>query len=94
MNQNYPGATQAEKPREANLNERLNMLSERLKTQCDRIESVLARVNGTPPIPIGSAGRGENKTAMPTLPLATVVEHLEAVQARLLELTDGVERIA
>ena len=79
-------------PREPSLNERLNSISNRMQSQCDRIESVLGRVNGTP-----TAERNVNdKVAQiaPTLPLATVVEHLESVLARLQELAAGVERIA
>ena len=90
MNQAYQGT--AEKPREANLNERLNKVSERLQFYCERVESVLSRVNGTP-----QAARGaESKLAQltPTMPLANVVDHLEAVQNRLADLVTGIERIA
>ena len=81
-------------PRQPNLNERLNEISERLQNQCQRIEEVLARVNGTP-IP---AAQGRNLAdpikPMPSLPMATVIEHLESVQSRLMELAAGIERIA
>ena len=85
-------ATQPAAPREPTINERLNRVSDRMQVACERIESVLARVNGTP-----QAEKGDpSKMAQinPTLPLGTVVEHLEAVQSRLMELAAGVERIA
>lgn len=95
MNQGYAGSNNAvaTAPREPNLNERLNRLSENLQVSCERIEAVLSRVNGTP--------RGGNVDAAaklsqisPTLPLATVVEHLEAVRNRLNDLASNAERIA
>lgn len=97
MNQAYQGeaAMGSNKPREPNLNERLNRLSERLQNQCERIESVLSRVNGTPTATARAPGSlGDVAKINPSLPLATVVEHLEAVQSRLTELACGVERIA
>ena len=79
-------------PKEATLNHRLNNVSERLQEQCERIEGVLGRVNGTP---TAQPMRGKDAaTISPTLPLSTIVEHLESVQARLTELAHGVERIA
>lgn len=92
---NYAQAGQAMQPsapREPTINERLNRVLDRMQAACDRIEAVLARVSGTP-----QAERGDPaKLAQinPTLPLGTVVEHLESVQARLMELANGVERIA
>ena len=82
-------------PRERTLNERLNDISLSLQSQCERIESVLCRINGTPQTQ-GQPARGLADVAKinPTLPLATVVEHLEAVQSRLTELAMHVERVA
>ena len=85
-------ATQPSAPREQTINERLNRVSDRMQAACERIEGVLARVNGTP-----QAEKGDpSKLAQinPTLPLGTVVEHFESIQARLIELANGVERIA
>lgn len=73
------------------LNERLNKTCETLQYQCERLESVLSRVNGTPQ-KIEKAIQGTAPS--PTLPMSAIVEHLEAVQARLAELCSGVERIA
>lgn len=90
----YAGSALAQTEREPSLNARLNRISERLQEQCERIEAVLARVNGTPQ-KIESAGRGSNPVPpTPTLPMASVIEHLESVQSRLIELAAGVERIA
>lgn len=73
------------------LNQRLNKISESLQYQCERVESVLSRVHGnpTPQPPKGSVAQ-----IAPTLSLAVVVEHLEAVQARLADLCTSMERIA
>jgi len=85
-------AAQTEGSREVTLNERLNKVAEALLFHCDRIESVLSRVNGTPP----TAARGQDKLAQirPTNPLSGVVETLEITAKRLDELSVGVERIA
>ena len=78
--------------RTVTINERLNKISEALQYQCERIESVLARVNGTPQ-KIENAIKGAN-VPTPTLPMSAIVEHLEAVQSRLSEISGQVERIA
>lgn len=77
--------------KQVTLNDRLNKASESLQYQCDRIESVLSRVNGTP-----SAGRpGAVATPInPTLAMATALEHLEAATRRLADLATNVEQIA
>lgn len=94
MNQGYSGANpSAEKPREPTLNERLNKVSERMQFDfCERLESVLGRINGNPTPKTDSVNRIAQ--IQPTLPLATVVEHLEAVQSRLAALAASIERIA
>lgn len=80
--------------REPSLNERLNRLSDRMQQQCQRIEDVLARVNGTPTNRPPTTSMAVPTPINPVLPLVTVVEHLEAVQSRLTELAMHVERIA
>lgn len=95
MNRTYEPAGQiaVPTPREPTLNERLNGISNRMQSQCERIEQVLGRINGTPAAAPTNHG-GKITDISPTLPLATVVEHLESVQSRLMELAIGVEKIA
>lgn len=77
--------------REPNYNERLNRLSTQLQDHCDRIEAVLCRANGTPQ----SQNKSESVAQItPTLPLATVVDHLEGAVSRLRDLAITCERIA
>lgn len=86
-------AKQAQPERSMTLNERLNKASEGLQYQCERIESVLARVNGTP-----QPGRPPSAASVtqitPTLPLAAVVDHMEAIHGRMSEIAAQAERIA
>ena len=96
MSTGYAGTQEkTEGPREATLNERLNKVSDSLQFQCERIQSVLARVNGTPPAVLG---QGQNKNTLaqitPTQPLTAIVEMLESTNKRLDELAHGIERIA
>lgn len=87
---NAPAAT--ESPRDLTLNERLGKAAESMQYQCERIEAVLSRVNGTP-----QKIDGTGKAAVPirpTLPLAQTVEHMEAIYQRLSDLASGVEKIA
>ena len=79
---------------EATLNERLNRLSEKMQQQCQRIEDALGRVNGNASNRAAGTLLGAPTPINPTLPLTTVVEHLESVQARLTELVHGIKRIA
>ena len=63
-------ASEAKIAREATLNERLNRVGEQFNSQCDRIEGVLSRVNGTPQPPktgdrIGEARRAHCLAATP-----------------------------
>ena len=93
MAQGYAGsATQVEAPREQTINERLNKVADSLQYQCERIESVLSRVNGTPPL----VNKAPDKLAQikPTHSMTNVTEMLEAINTRLAELSVGVERIA
>ena len=73
------------------LNDRLNRTLETLGYQCDRLEAVLSRVNGTPQ-KIESAK--QTSAPRPTLSLQNAIESLETTAARLVELTSGTERIA
>lgn len=91
---NHGTAVAGNAPRQQNLNERLNDVSERLQQQCQRIEDVLCRVNGTPTTQSQARNLSDPIKPMPSLPMATVVEHLESVQSRLTELARGVEQIA
>lgn len=76
-------------PKEMTLNERLNQIADAFDYQCMRIESVLARVNGTP-----QGGEVAGKAAKVTSPLGAVVDSLESTSQRLTELCHGIERIA
>jgi hypothetical protein len=73
------------------LNERLNKTLDTLGYQCERIEAVLSRVNGTPQkIESGNAG----KAPRPVQSMQNAIESLEVTTNRLIELTGGVEHIA
>lgn len=74
------------------LNERLNTMSQTLQYQCERLESVLSRVNGTPSKLENVAKGGSVPT--PTLPMSATVEHIEQAMQRLADLATGIERIA
>ena len=88
-------ASEAKSAREATLNERLNRVGEQFNSQCDRIEGVLSRVNGTPQPPKTGDRIGEAPTPIrPTQSLSQIVENLEMLAKRLSELRTGVERIA
>ena len=90
------GANQAQQniPKVATLNERLNRAAQHLQDGCDRLESILSRVNGTPQPQTQGQAVGKLAQINPTLPLSTVVEHLEAVELRLAELVNNAENIA
>ena len=82
---------------EATLNDRLNRIAEALMHHCDRLQSVLNRVNGTPPTPISGAlgGReGGPATVRPVAPMTSAIGHLEEQSGRLADLCSNVERIA
>lgn len=78
--------------REVTLNERLNKALNTLGYQCERLEAVLSRVNGTPQ-KIESASRGSTAPT-PVLSMQNNVEGLEVQLDRLVNLSNGVERIA
>lgn len=77
----------------ATLNDRLNKASEGLQQQCERIEHVLGRVHGNP-TPKAAIGGGDVSRITPSLPLATIVEHMEGTLNRLAEIANSAERIA
>lgn len=85
-------ATASTAPREPTINERLNRAAESLQDYCDRIESVLARINGTPQSE--KAGRSDVAQIRPSVPMAQTVDALEGAATRLRDLAIGVERIA
>lgn len=84
-------AKTANPEREATLNERLNREVETLMYQCERIESVLSRVNGTPQ---KIEGAKNSNAPRPTLSMQNALEALATTTQRLVELTGGIERIA
>lgn len=88
----YATAEQAKQPRESTFNDRLNMVASSLHYQCERIEGVLSRVNGTPQTK--NEKSADVAQIRPTHSLAQIVELLEAVNQRLADLSTGVERIA
>jgi hypothetical protein len=90
----YPTAAVQEK-RESTLNDCLNKIADSLQFQCERIESVLARVNGTPGTPTsGRLGGSDVAQIRPTHPMGQVVDTLEQLSQRLANLASGVESIA
>ena len=86
------GAALGKVPVEATLNDRLNKLVEGLQYQCERLESVVARVNGNPQ---PQAPRtGDVAQIKPGLPMNAAMEHAEALHQRLADLATSIERIA
>ena len=80
-----------DKPREPTLNERLNKVADSLAYQLERIESVLARVNGTPV----AINKGPDLSQIkPSLALSVIVESLESINQRLADLSTDIEHIA
>lgn len=77
-------------PTEPTINERLNRAAESLYDQCERIERVLSRVNGTPQRETGP----EVAKIRPTRSMLEIVESLDGTQSRLRDLASGIERIA
>lgn len=75
----------------ATINDRLNKAVDTVSYQCDRLESVLSRVNGTPQ-KIESAKTGN--PPRPTMSMQNAIENLEALTQRLADLAGGVESIA
>lgn len=73
------------------LNERLNRTLNSINHQCERIEAVLGRVNGTPQR-LQDAKAGSAPT--PSMSMQNAVESLEAATERLASLAGTVENIA
>lgn len=92
LEQTYQGQD-SKQPREATLNERLNRAGEQLAQQCDRIETALARVYGTPQKVDPAPGQAPTPIR-PMHSMQAMVENLEALAKRMQELRSGVERIA
>ena len=86
----YDQAAKTEAP-EATFNDRLNRVAEGMQAQCERIGSVLSRINGTPEKPPKGT---EVAQIRPVHALSQCVKHLEEIHARLTDLANGVERIA
>jgi hypothetical protein len=86
--QDQKSATATE--REVTFNDRLNKAVGVIGYQCERIESVLSRVNGTPQ-------KLENAAVKAPTPMHSMqgnLDNLEALADRLTNLSGGVERIA
>jgi hypothetical protein len=77
--------------RAVTINERLSKALSTLSFQCDRLEAVLSRVNGTPS-KLEQATKSNGPA--PILSMQANLEHLEGHVERLIELASGVERIA
>ena len=92
LEQAYQGQD-AKQAREATLNERLNRVGEQLAVQCDRIESALSRIYGTPQKAEQAVGQSPTPIR-PMHSMQAMVENLEVLAKRLQELRSGVERIA
>lgn len=71
---------------------RLERAARDLNGQCQRIEDMLARVNGTPRA-VGSQNVAQEKIST-TAPLAASVEAVEIVIKRLAELAANLEGVA
>lgn len=73
------------------INDRLSQSLGTLEYQCERIESVLGRVNGTPQR-LGAATGKDAPT--PVSSMQNNAEKLEALVERVVSLAGAVERIA
>lgn len=88
----YPKTAEAcAQDRAITINKRLNKTLGTLAYQCERIEAVLSRVNGTPQ-KIEAVTCGQ--TPQPTLSMQATIDGLDNAVTRLVELAGGVERIA
>ena len=76
-------------PKEMTLTDRLTNAARNLDNNCDRLETVLCRVNGTP----GSASATAKQPAGNPSTVDTVND-MERICQRLALLAEGVERIA
>jgi hypothetical protein len=87
----YAGEQAVKADRVSTINDRLNKMLDTLGYQCERIEAVLSRVNGTPQ-KIESAKGGI--APRPSLSMQNAIETLETTTERLTSLANGVEQIA
>lgn len=74
------------------LADRLESAMSTVSYQCDRIESVLSKVNGTPR-PQQPAGSDKSAIKV-TAPLAQTVDFAEELAKRLCDLSSNLEQIA
>ena len=77
-------------PTSATLSDRLSREASKLATACQRIESVLGRINGTPP----TAAMGESGGTAQLPPMVHALEAIEARVEHLGRLADGLEQVA
>lgn len=86
------GGGSAQAVPERTLAHRLEVTIGALAYYAERLESVLARVNGTPQA--GQAAEKGSNTPTPSLPLSSSVENAEGLVKRMESLLGGFERIA
>jgi hypothetical protein len=81
----------AAQPKPATLNQRLTNAAESFTKACQRIEGMLARVNGTP-----QTGEKMPEVAKiaPVPPMLNSLEQVENQVERLQRLADGLENVA
>ena len=73
------------------LSARLEKAAAQIRSQCERIENTLSKINGTPPPP----GYGQAQEKSPsTAPLGSSVENMEMLAKRLCELASNLEQVA
>ena len=73
------------------LNSRLNRVLDRIESDCDRIEHILGRVNGTPQ---KDRSTGSVAQISPTRAMTNAVEQIEGQAERLATLAASLEIIA
>lgn len=76
-------------PAPATINERMDRAANALTAACQRVENMLAKVNGTPPTATHDAAK-----AIGITPLVNCLEQLENQTERLHRLAEGLEQIA
>lgn len=72
---------------------RLERATQTVTAQCNRIEEVLGRINGTPPANRAVESLGKI-TAQTTAPVSYSVDALEQQASRLCELAGNLEQVA
>ena len=76
-------------PAVSTINQRLDAQCAQLYRACQRIESTLARINGTP-----QAGEQAQDKVAVTPPMLQSVDFIEQQVERLTRLADGLEQVA